>query len=327
MAVSALKTHLWSDFVRSLPSTDDPHYFQSVTNFVTSDDVEDCLLQGVSDESCTFELRFASFYGLLVISRRRKNFSRFRELIERYYAAFRSEPVVDVLKAESLSFCGDVAELEEARRLVRAAIVKCDQAATRLTAASVCLRLFKAGGEKTTRTLEEASEHIEIALSLQPNHPKALSIRAKILANQDRFQSAYDDIDRAIDLEDSSRLDYPIRIMDHQMAKLEITILDHSNRLERAQEAVSEEIGSSRRSLLETLGLLAAVIAFLTTSAAIGSSLPFQEAVRFSIVSAGAILLVFVGFSLLISRSQEWVRLAVALVLAFSMCLVPALVR
>ena len=322
--MTTVDTKSWEVFVAALPPRSESEYFRAIVHFVLSNEVETTLECVLGDSGANTELRFASLYGLLVLMRRRKNFTAFAQLIDTNLHEFKNEPVMQVLRAEALAFDSqDVAKLTEARRLARIGLENFDRSGARLLNAEICLKLFEAEGSRNQYLIDEATDHISIASSLAPRYPKILALRGRIRAHQGRFAEAYADVFEAIDSEDSGCDDYPIRVMDHQMARMEVTVRDYMARIQRAQTDASEEFGHTRRSILETLGLLAAVIAFLTSSAAVSAQLELEEAVRYSIVSAGAVLMVFAGFSLLVSRSQQWARVSVAIVIAVCMCVGP----
>jgi hypothetical protein len=56
--------------------------------------------------------------------------------------------------------------------------------------------------------------------------------------------------------------------------------------------------------VIELLGLLAAVIAFLGTSIQIGKAFTFSEAARLMVISGGAILIIFSSYSMIFFRSK-----------------------
>lgn len=316
----------WREFVRTLPPRSERDYYTQVIEVALVNPLQDVLERELADDESSPDFRFAAFYGLLVRFRREKNFTEFESLVDSYLDEFKDEPVMDVLRAEALAFDSrDKARLAEARRLARRALEKFDRPGARLLNAEICLKLYDAEDQRTRDLISEADDHINIALSGAPGDPKMLALRARIRAHQNRFNEAYSDVFAALDSEDSRREDYAIRVMDHQMSRMEVVLRDYLHRLEDAQSIASEEFGQARRTMLETLGLLAAVIAFLSTTVTVSIQLSLEDAAKYSLISAGTVLLVFIGFSLVISRTQSWIRVAVAGLIALVMVGIPLL--
>ena len=245
----------------------------------------------------SFRLKYGCFY----IARRNKSFRTMRKYAQLLYQEHPDIPVTKVLLAESLA-AGET-DSRLLRKALRVATEALESANTIsgafLSHCEIALKLAQAiGSEKEKASLlGQAETSIDRSLYLNPDYPKALALKARILALQGDFSGAFDLVNHAIDSESTSAPDYAIRISDHQLAKMEISYLSHGEVLRQELRSSLNEMRLAREQVLQLLGLLAAVIAFLVTGITVAIKLPtFNQSMRLVIVIAGAILVIFSGF-------------------------------
>lgn len=134
----------------------------------------------------------------------------------------------------------------------------------------------------------------------------------------DAFTAARASIARAIEDEDSTGAEYALRIGDYQLIRSRIQYAQEAERLGARQEEATRELRQIRSQVLEIMGLLAAVIAFITTAANIAAGQPARPAAGLLTLAGGVTLLVFWGFHVLligtVSGGSAWRRVAPAVV-------------
>jgi hypothetical protein len=132
-----------------------------------------------------------------------------------------------------------------------------------------------------------------------------------------------------MELEDSGLNGYAIRVIGYQRLRADIrlraetsriraSLHETTRRLEREMDqrltAVAEairqreevELAKLRSELLGTLGLLAAVIAFIVTSVQVADKMPLSDALRLLAGIAGVLTLVFTVFAGVYAAVRSW---------------------
>lgn len=123
--------------------------------------------------------------------------------------------------------------------------------------------------------------------------------KASLLGKIGRFSEAKELIQKAIELEPSDGEHYALRIGDYQEIRLKIQFLEHKKILNQKQKESIDKLEEVRLKIIELLGLLSAIIAFLVTSIQVGKSFVFEEASRLMVISGGVILIIFSAYSII----------------------------
>ena len=126
-------------------------------------------------------------------------------------------------------------------------------------------------------------------------------------------------IDRAVELEPSDNPQYAIRLGDYQEIRTRVGFMEQTTRIRQQQEEALQRLEEVRLRVVELLGLLAAVIAFLVTGTQISQGLKFEDGARMMVVVGGMILLVFSAYSMVFYSGR--VRLVQTLVLGLGLLL------
>lgn len=153
--------------------------------------------------------------------------------------------------------------------------------------------------------MREAERAINKAIAIvDGKYARYFATKADLLGQAGRYAEAKDLIRKAIEVESSTRDDYALRIGDYKQIELKLQFLEHSYLLQLKQKESIEMLEEVRLRVIELLGLLSAVIAFLGTSIQIGKNFMFTEAARLIIISGGAILIIFSAYSIIFFRSK-----------------------
>ncbi|MFF5616563.1 hypothetical protein ACIPV3_01190 [Streptomyces albidoflavus] len=263
---------------------------------------------------------FNAFYILLARHRRALDGGRFRTLYLRHAGRFSAVPMRAVLESDLALLDPMGPNLPAAlRHAVTAVTAYPDNLALVAHHARVLAEYGWSGAETSEDEVREALTQVERAVEISPDQPRYRAVRAQLAALLNDFDTALASIQRALDLEDSSRAGYAVRIVEFHRIRADIvlrreteqnrtTLRETAERLERSMEErvrrVAEETRAHeqkeltrlRSETLASLGLLAAVIAFIATGTQIAQDLPVREALRMLAGLAGMLTLVFTAF-------------------------------
>ncbi|WP_411135764.1 hypothetical protein [Streptomyces sp. C10] len=263
---------------------------------------------------------FNALYVLLARHRRALDASRFRALYQRHAAPFDGVPMRAVLDS-------DMAMLEQAGPDLVTALRHAETALAAYPGnlalvahhARILAEYAWSGGETDPADLARAMVRMERAIETDPERPRFRAVLAQLAGRLGDFGLALASIQRALDLEDSEQAGYAMRVVEYHGIRADITLhreaTDIRARLDEAtaqvagtlqeqlektvadvEERARAEIGKVRSETLGTLGLLAAVIAFIVTTTQIADRQPVNEALRLLTGCAGMLSLVFTAF-------------------------------
>lgn len=172
--------------------------------------------------------------------------------------------------------------------------------------------------------LRQAADAIHVAQRLKPDYAKFVALEARISALQGDFPTAKQRIGTAIEMESPSQPDYTIRLGDFAAIRSEIGFLEQNAILLERQEEAIAEMNSVRSDLVQLLGVLAAVIAFLVTGVSLAQQLdlPIRDFARILVMLAGLNITVLTSFSLGVGRRRD-VMIIAGLVLGLLLLLGP----
>lgn len=172
--------------------------------------------------------------------------------------------------------------------------------------------------------LEQAMASIKKAIETDSKYAKYYASRARIRALQGQDDKSYQDIDKAIEIENFDehtlwRVNYyeeiriNVRLQQRSMGIRQQVdemkdIYQQANEIKREQERTRNQMAAMRGETLTLLGLLAAVIAFVVSSFQLMSDLQSVEIGILMTIMASLILVVFGTFVELIQPGERWRR-------------------
>lgn len=268
------------------------------------------------DERSSQDLRFRAFFALHLHFRRYKDLGDLMNLTREFRPVFAQEPIWPFVESMTLYYC-DVSpgDLRMAELLaVEAAESFPDGYFPLAHRAMVMARRFKRQGVRDRSELEDAIRMTRRALRMSSErYARFWSVLAELLIIDRRFDEAESALDRAIELEDSSSSDYPLRLSEYQAQRIDAQVARHHQMLGRRADDAVTRVDAMQSEILALLGLLAAVIAFLATSVQIVTGMNFEQGSRLAVLSGGVILVVFAGFSMTFQTGPAWRKLLVGL--------------
>lgn len=178
-------------------------------------------------------------------------------------------------------------------------------------------RLLPANSTDRQELLSEAVDVVDEAILIEPHYAKFYATKARIEALRGLFAEAKIAVTRAIEQEDSSRLDYALRISDYLSAKSEIELIEATAQVqEDAKVRLDAAIADVRRSNIEVLSFFVATISFIIAAINISVSFKPNEVVGLLFVLAAAMLLTVTTFSFVFSRKRQLANLTFASLMA-----------
>ncbi|ABD13054.1 hypothetical protein CcI156_14050 [Frankia sp. CcI156] len=307
-----------SQRLAELPPETDPGFGSAARALLTGPDATDeALTAAVENPNLAEQTRFNAFYCLQARAWRRKDHRRHRANTDRYQARFGRHPMFFFMQAEYYaSLDGDPANLDAALTFALEAVDRLGGVPGVLhLAAEIIADRHERDPDNDPRLLLDAERHVRQAIALSDGHyARYHATHARIATLRGAFASARASIARAIEDEDSTGAEYALRIGDYQLIRSRIQYAQEAERLSARQEEASRELQQIRSQVLEIMGLLAAVIAFITTAANVAAGQPARPAAGLLTLAGGVTLLVFWGFHVLLVGTEPARRRVVAAV-------------
>lgn len=302
----------------SLPPETDPRYGPSARTLLRdSAPTEAELTRLVDDTDAAAQVRFNAFYCLQARAWRRKDFAQHRTNTDQYQSVFGTHPMFYFMQAEYFAtLSADPANLD-------AALIFATEAVARLRTVPGVLHLAaeviaerqerstrqdagadSATGEAEDQLLLKGERYVREAIALSAGqYPRYHATLARLATLRGAYSTAHASIEQAIEREDSAGPEYALRIGDYQLVRSRIQFAQEAERLRGRQEESTRELSQMRTQILEIMGLLAAVIAFITAAANIAANQDATAAAGLLTVAGGVTLIVFWGFhTLLVDR-------------------------
>jgi len=256
----------------------------------------------VENPSLSDKIRFSALYGTLVFYWQKSDYIQYRTLVDKYEHIFGEHPLFITFKAQYYGSLG-----YDESKLTLAVDYAC-QAVKKTPGLPNVLHLYAAliadlGDIVETiqkNQLIEAERMINRAIALDNGkYAKYFATKARILCQLDRFKEARQNIQKAIELEPSDGIHYTLRLGDYQTIRSNINLSERTKQFHYQQEQSLKRLDEVSFKVVELLGLLAAVIAFLVTGTEMAKGLEFHDAVRLMVVVGGTILIIFSAYSLI----------------------------
>jgi hypothetical protein len=152
------------------------------------------------------------------------------------------------------------------------------------------------------------------------NNSNFHSTRARLLARIGDFLTASQEIQDALELEDTTSPDSLRRIARFEAIRSSILVLRSESEFKVTVEENKQQMASLRAEQLQLLGVLAAVVALIMVTVATGGRIDSEiGAIRFTSITLGGILAVFSGLFFTIQGARTPWRLLIPLTLALGL--------
>ncbi|MET8576729.1 hypothetical protein [Streptomyces sp. NPDC005012] len=295
---------------------------------LTEEDMEalEALVADGSDRKRSFD----ALYVLLARHRRVLDSDRFRRLYERHAGRFDDMPMRAVLDSDMALLHPGGPDLGSAVEYAARALASYPNNQPLVAHhARVLAELGWSGAEVAPEELERALGRVERSIEADPERARFRAVKGQLCALLGRHEEAEAAIRRALDLEDSSQNGYAIRVIEYQRLRADIRLRAETERIREALRETTErldqemdrrlgtvsetirrreeaELAKLRSESLGTLGLLAAVIAFIVTSVQVADKMPLADGLRLLAGIAGVLTLVFTVFAGVYAAVRSW---------------------
>lgn len=304
----------------ALPPTSDPAFLQEIRRVIDRTRNPERVFRRICEDiSKPASLRFCALYAVLLRLRREERLSEYAELIRRHEGEFGSEPYFHTFRAVILRLEGELASLLQAIEHSREAarLLQDVPGVQHQVAEFIAEYLERRDAPPQLKELEEAEASVDRAITLSYGRiAHYFETKARILCLKNDFDTARSLVRRAIELEPREGMDYLRRISQYQTTRVKIDVFSQRADWIRSRDAFRLEMGQFRTQQLELLGLLAGVVAFVASTANVASQATGAVAVRLVTAMAGALILVFSAFFLMINGGL-WRRVALSAALGF----------
>lgn len=260
--------------------------------------------------------RYAAFFSLGTLYRRSRDTSLLIEHIDAYREEFENNGTFAHLEAMALSQRDGTGDMHAALRFARRARQMIPGHPGILHSfAAISLTALDAGVEiDRDAVLAEARAALDEAMSAVPRYAKFEATLARWYLASGRTTEARNATMRAMDLEDSSHVDYSLRIADYISLMSTIELRQAQRTLEAQVEAVRLESDRVQKEVgrfvtevqiryLELLGFFSVIIGLVLSGVQIATGMLVEDAARILLVVAGAILVAFMPLTSITGRS------------------------
>lgn len=273
---------------------------------------------------------YFALYALLVnYTRRMKDDKNQKKLLDLYQSCYFSEEHVFYAHLRLLRMLGMVYNQSPSEQMEMLELAKQNKrdlvangGAAHAFAEAVALVYELDDVADTPRFTDQRSEWLENALSAvenaindRPEYAKYYCTRGRIRSLLGKYADALKDIDKAIDEEDTSRKDYPIRIGSYESRGQQIHAKMEQHGVQRhfehymatetqkyQDELVAREKETATKNM-EFLGLFSGIVSFTIGSLTISGAIAEQSiaaAAGLIVVLMGALITAFAGFGIIL---------------------------
>ena len=273
-------------------------------------------------EEDMYDIRFGAFYVLCILYRRRKEYAKLSSFVSKYREEFSEEVLYTFQKAVSLK-----SGFPNVRSL-RFALLAFDEIRNAHHALDSMPFFIQAYTDTVAKYYDELNkdmldendrntvlESIELlinAIAIRSDYAKYYSTIAKLYRLAGNFESAKENIRKAIELEDSNSSDYAIRVNEYEILNSKIDLerlinreMDNLNRMSADFDSMKESIDKSKTDSLAFLGFFTGIISFILGTFQLGNGLNFAERIQVMAALLSCLLIAFSVFRLIIAKSKK----------------------
>lgn len=262
-------------------------------------------------------LAFTAWYLLIWRHRRFRDLRRVDELVREHFDAYADRPVAMLMRAEMLfrhPFEGG--GCEEGLELCDRAIARVGKHLALAHQLRGQLLLGRArespDGDQRMRMLSMARVSLMLGIEMR-THDSGRGYRdgrarhrlAEVLMEMGHFDLAAEHIEQAIDVEESSTPDYPVRLSEYQATRNEIQSRRLLARLEHEVAQHAGTVTEMRTQFIEIVGLIGLVIAFLASSTNLVAGGQVDRPISMFMGIGGVLTVVFAAFRLLFASNHR----------------------
>ncbi|OLN24123.1 hypothetical protein BTO30_01545 [Domibacillus antri] len=279
--------------------------------------------------------QFSAFVLLCIYSRRMKNISKYKELIDEMGMFFSEEPFYPHIAALYHKQLDTLEGMESAIYYSRQAVANLPhQVGILHSYVESVINAIENQVEISDGVLDDAKEKMKTIMLLDSSYAKFHCTRGRLLAISREYSQAKNAINKAIDLEKSHKSDYALRINDYQSHLIRIQTAESSDvilkqlittkqELEESRKRIEDSMDKMKTENIQLLGFFVAIISLTIGSLNMINDKPFMESALLIIILTGCILLTYTGLGVLFQPKNQN-RSKIILISVFAVILIGA---
>ena len=313
-----------SERLASFPEEHTREFEEAAVNLAnsTEDDVEPTLRGFLADTQWSENQRYAAFFTLATILRRRGHYSSLLSLLDEHASSFEHFGTFHHMKAMALTGRAEphdlplaLASSDRARDLLPSHPgVLHSHATLRITELESRIPMSSVISESADQAIAEEVDGILSAVLLErPHYAKFHASLARLESLRGNHQDAQRFLSRAMELEDPASKDFNLRMVSYNQILSRIVMRESLSTValetkeaaitaQQAQESVKSFVDQMQTRYLELLGIFAAIIGIVLTGVQVAAGMDFADGARLMLMVTGSILIVFSAITAVLQR-------------------------
>lgn len=333
--------------LENMPVNDADDYTIKLKEFVIDYDMinNQSILYDIVTSQDTLEIRFSAFYSLKIIYREFGNYSKLIELVDSYGAPFRNIKLYDIVLSTYYRNKVILGEKEWGHSAIKYAELACVSCPTNLAIkhhySEIIAWMLEENLDVSVEEIDKAIDRLDDVISVYKKHAKYYCTRGRLLAAKGEYELAGKSINTALGLETASDKDSMIRIGQYNYYLSRVHMLENNLELdekiknfdeEREEsdskiKALIENVEDMKTRYLEYLAFFSSVLAFIMVTINVAIKVEeFNKAVGLILVLAGALVITFILFRIILPYTSHdrfvMIKLVICLVVAVILILI-----
>lgn len=314
-------------FLCSLPEDTNPLFSKKIDEFINENANLEPMLQYVLKHTSNASLKFNAFYSLMVLYRKQKDVSKAEKIAKKYNYLFKDKPLylyqMSSIHKKRLTQSDAILSIEYARKAKeQIEMINEEYPGFYHNLADVIALAYENKLISGNDLIEEGIENITKALAIDYNYAKYYCTLGRLQMLEGNYIEAKKNIIHAIDIEDSTRKDFALRISDYQDALVKCSIAQSMNEIENVMSnfeqnktQLEQELEKMRNSVIEFIGFFAAIVALVLASVQVSVSMRWEDGIKVIGFMIGGIIISFGCLRLILDFSLK--TIAQMLLIAF----------
>ena len=307
------------EWLKDLSPADGDTYTRELRSIVLDNDLvsQEWDVENYFRNAPSPEKRFAAFYMLLIICREYRNYSRYNHYVDDYAEEFENYPLYLIIRSTYYRHKAILGEKDGYRKAVEFAEEACKALPSNLAVknhyASVVASALEEKISVDPADIQKATERLATAMDKYPKDAKYFCTRGRILAATGDYDGGIRDLRKALDLESGTTKDSMQRIGEYNYYLLQIKLMQESDQVEKKMglyhaqyDEIAHNMDGIKTQYLEYLAFFSSILAFLlSTFSVAGTMTNFNQGAGIILMAAGALVLIFGLFRMLLYFSSE----------------------
>lgn len=314
------------DLLATMPENEDDDYTIMLKDFVINYDMinNQSILYNILNSQETPEIKFSAFYSLKIIYREFGSYSKLIELVDNYGIQYKNIKLYDIVLSTYYRNKVILGEKEWESLAIKHAELACESSPDNLAIkhhyAEIIALMLEENLEVSQLEINRAIDRLDDVIAIYNKHAKYYCTKGRLLAAKGEYNLAIKNINKALDLETVNDKDSMIRIGQYNYYLSRVHMLQNNLMLDekvkmfdKDTEAANskikmliENVDDMKTRYLEYLAFFSSVLAFIMVTINVAINIEnFSRAVGLILVLAGALVITFVLFRLLLPYTNK----------------------